>query len=230
MSYDSVSDFSEAYRAGMNRPHLDARLRHLISVAAAVAAARDDMTRFVAEEALRAQVHSSEIYEVILQGYLTGGFPRTINAFMAFRDAQSSCGDRWRPAPAGWDDPDTPEEWLRRGKANSRRVYENVYPLLEERITSLSPDLFHWLMMEGYGKVLGRPGLPFEDREICLLAGLVVLAIPRQTRSHLRGALLIGFTSEQIDELFHQTSFFTTLENLAETRAIWNDMRKRTRK
>ena len=48
------------------------------------------------------------------------------------------------------------------------------------------------MVQEGYGKVLGRSGLSLVERELCIVALLAVLDVPKQLYSHLRGALNVG--------------------------------------
>jgi 4-carboxymuconolactone decarboxylase len=56
------------------------------------------------------------------------------------------------------------------------------------------------MVVEGYGKVLGRPGLELRVRELCIAALLAVLDAPVQLRSHLRGALNSGAGVAEVEE------------------------------
>lgn len=59
------------------------------------------------------------------------------------------------------------------------------------------------MVNEGYGKVLGRPGLPLVTRELCIAALLAALDAPRQLYSHLRGALNAGAPREAVEATLH---------------------------
>ena len=48
------------------------------------------------------------------------------------------------------------------------------------------------MLAEGYGKVLGRPGLALEVRELCIVAILAGQDAAPQLYAHLRGALNVG--------------------------------------
>jgi 4-carboxymuconolactone decarboxylase len=48
------------------------------------------------------------------------------------------------------------------------------------------------MILEGYGKVLSRPGLDLQRRELCIVAACAATAQDRQLQSHLRGALNVG--------------------------------------
>ena len=50
-----------------------------------------------------------------------------------------------RPAPA-------------RGKALCRRIYGPVYDRMIARMAGFHPDLADWILADGYGRVLSRPG------------------------------------------------------------------------
>ena len=54
-------------------------------------------------------------------------------------------------------------------------------------------------MVDAYGKVLGRPGLPASERECIAVALLAVLDLPRQQVAHVRGALRCGATAEEVE-------------------------------
>jgi alkylhydroperoxidase/carboxymuconolactone decarboxylase family protein YurZ len=57
---------------------------------------------------------------------------------------------------------------------------------------ALHPALAEWIVWEGYGKVLSRPGLTPAEREACSVAALVALRAWPQLESHARGALRVG--------------------------------------
>ena len=48
------------------------------------------------------------------------------------------------------------------------------------------------MITEGYGKVLGRPGLDLPRRELCIVAACAATGQDRQLHSHLHGALNVG--------------------------------------
>ena len=79
-------------------------------------------------------------------------------------------------------------------------MYGGQYERLRRNVRDLHPDLERWMVVEGYGKVLGRPGLDLATRELCIAALLAVLNTPRQLYSHLRGALNAGASPEEVEE------------------------------
>jgi 4-carboxymuconolactone decarboxylase len=125
-----------------------------------------------------------EVEEALLQSYLFLGYPAALNAIAAWRRYTG------KAPPVEVDD--DPEAWAARGEAVCRRVYGSAYPSLRDNIAGLRPEMDLWMVQEGYGKVLGRPGLELWRRECCIVAVLAVLGAGPQLRSHLRGALRTG--------------------------------------
>ena len=83
------------------------------------------------------------------------------------------------------------------------------------------------MVVEGYGKVLGRPGLELATRELCIAALLAVLRAPRQLYSHLRGALSAGAPPQEIEEALNMACVHLDDEGAAESWAVWNRVRAR---
>jgi 4-carboxymuconolactone decarboxylase len=67
-----------------------------------------------------------------------------------------------------------------------------MYERLRLNVRDLHPALDSWMVVDGYGKVLGRPGLDLQRRELCIVAACAAMGQDRQLHSHLRGALNVG--------------------------------------
>lgn len=135
----------------------------------------------------RAGVTRESLYEVILQSYLFLGFPRMLGAAELLAEdwpGQNGSGPR---------QPDLQiESWWRRGEENFKQVYGDNARRLKDRVESFAPEVFDWMIFEGYGKVLARPQLEMPLRELSIIAFLMVDDRPRQLLSHIRGALRVG--------------------------------------
>lgn len=83
------------------------------------------------------------------------------------------------------------------------------------------------MVVEGYGKVLGRPGLALELRELCIVAMLAVLNVPRQLYSHLRGALNAGASRERIEAALETARALSGTEEMAEALEVWRRVQER---
>ena len=165
-----------------------------LAIFSAVVALGDDDTLGGAIASLKlCGVPRTELYEIILQSYLFLGFPRTLIAAEALSIHWPAPADPYR-ASKGTEY----EEWKVRGEELYKKVYGNNASRLQDRVTSFAPEIFDWMIAEGYGKVLSRPGLGIVERELAVVAALIVENRPKQLMSHLRGALLVGATNTQI--------------------------------
>jgi 4-carboxymuconolactone decarboxylase len=160
----------------------------LVRVSAAIAARAPERLA----EALAAAagvVPPEALDEAILQSHLFVGFPITLEA-MRLRAGQRS-GEAGTALEEVTD-------FRARGERICATVYGRSYPRLRESVAALHPELDRWMVEEGYGRVLGRPGLDLATRELCVVALLVVWDAPRQLHSHLLGARNAGATDAGI--------------------------------
>ena len=118
--------------------------------------------------------------------------------------------------------------WMDRGEAVCALVYGGQYERLRANVRSLHPDMEHWMVEEGYGKVLGRPGLSLLERELCIVALLAVLDVPRQLYSHLRGALNLGGSEEAVDGALEVGLQYAEPAARQRARETWVALRSRT--
>src|SRR3982751_6634473 len=171
---------------------LDDATRRLVRTAAVIAAGDELAIRAALADASEA-VRTEWVEELILQSYLFCGFPRSLNAMREWRRLTGNA------VAAEVDDGDT-AEWRRRGEETCQLVYGEMYERLRVNIRGLHPELDEWMIVEGYGKVLSRPGLDLGRRELCIVAACAASGQDRQLHSHLRGALNVGVPSSVIDD------------------------------
>jgi 4-carboxymuconolactone decarboxylase len=166
-------------------------VRTLIRISAALARSRPDQL----ERELRAArgVDARAVEEVLLQSYLFLGYPAALRGLAAWRTISGVA------APADTPDED-PATWWERGARTCERVYGGQYARLRSNIAALHPDVERWMLLEGYGKVLSRPGLDLAVRELCIIALLASQDAAPQLYSHLRGALNAGASLDDVEE------------------------------
>jgi len=86
-----------------------------------------------------------------------------------------------------------------RGAALCRRVYGAVTPRLLASLRTLHPDMAEWVVADGYGRVLSRPGMSARARELVAVAVLGATGWERQLVSHLRGASRCGASPRELE-------------------------------
>lgn len=167
----------------------------LIRLSAALGAGDRRAVRAVVEDA-RTSAPGEQVEEALLQAYLFVGFPPVLEAFAVWR-GDGPGGGRAADGPTDRD-PRGRDELMEDGRATCRRVYGRTYRELRRNVAGLHPELDRWMVREGYGKVLSRPGLDLPARELCIVALLAGAGWPRQLHSHLRGALRVGVESQAV--------------------------------
>ena len=157
------------------------------------------------------------VEEVILQTYLFCGFPRALNAAREWRRASR------RAAPAVDEDAEIVkvQEWAERGEHACAMVYGNMYERLRLNIRELHPALDAWMIVDGYGKVMARPGLDLKRRELCVVAVCAVLEQQRQLHAHLHGALNAGASGLEVEAALDVAAEFLDRETDARMRQLW---------
>ena len=158
--------------------------------------------------------------EVLLQGYLFLGYPAVLRAWAMWRTIAGGSAVAVAPEESRAD-------WAERGAQVCARIYGGAYERLRQNVAGLHPDLERWMVEEGYGKVLGRPGLDLKERELCIVALLAGLPVPHQLHSHLRGALNAGASPEEVDGALELAGTILRPERLAAARQLWDGVYRR---
>jgi 4-carboxymuconolactone decarboxylase len=193
-------------------------LRALIALCAAVGARNKAALSSTMDQAA-AIVDASEVEEALLQSYLFVGYPIALQAFALWRERTGNA------APAA--SKEKPSEWRARGETVCAQVYAGQYDRLRENIAKLHPDMERWMLEEGYGKVLARPTLDLKVRELCIISVLVGLDAPQQLYSHLRGALNVGATQDEVDTAVEIACAHSSLAAKESARKVWRDLKAR---
>ncbi|MFT4542006.1 MAG: alkylhydroperoxidase/carboxymuconolactone decarboxylase family protein YurZ [Planctomycetota bacterium] len=87
----------------------------------------------------------------------------------------------------------------RRGSELFDRIYAKGAAGVRSRLHELHPDFALWVAEHAYARVLARPGLAADRRELLAAAALIATRQDRQLASHARGAIRCGASP---DELF----------------------------
>ena len=196
---------------------LDPETSTLVRLAAAIATGLEPVLRTAMGEAHRAGLRPEWVDELLLQSILMVGYPRALLAFGVWR---SVSGVR---APSVDEDAsyERAAEWEARGVETCRRIYGRNYDRLRENVRELHPAADTWMLVEGYGRTLARPGLDLRRRELCTIAQTAVLETSRQLHSHLRGALNAGAAVADVEAALQTARQFMTPAGWDEAREVW---------
>jgi 4-carboxymuconolactone decarboxylase len=192
---------------------LDAATTRLVRLAAILAAGDEQGIRSALTDSVDA-ISTTWIEELILQSYLFSGFPRSLNAMREWRRLTRS------EEPIALDD-GGPALWRQRGEATCRLVYGAMYERLRVNIRALHPDLDEWMIVEGYGKVLSRPGLDLPRRELCIVAACAASEQDRQLHSHLHGAINVGVAPSVLSTTIEALKGAMSDHALSSARMLW---------
>jgi 4-carboxymuconolactone decarboxylase len=166
------------------------------------------------------------VEEAVLQSFLFRGYPAALGALAEWRRLSG----RRAPSPgeAGVEsDVADPAVWVVRGELTCGRVYGGQYERLRENIRALHPDMEQWMVSEGYGRVLGRPGLDLATRELCIIALLAGQDAAPQLYSHLRGALNAGASAETVSATVNMLAERLPVERRDALHEQWAAVRQR---
>lgn len=135
------------------------------------------------------------LYEAVLQTYLFAGYP---SALVSLKTLNLLYGKLKLPPI----DKRSGIKIKTDGIKNCRRIYGSSYTKLVSNIKNLSPELSHWFIEEGYGKVLSRNSLSLKKRELLICSVLATLKFSDQLFSHLRGSHRLGNDISLIEKTF----------------------------
>src|SRR5438067_9927482 len=206
-------------------PRLDPRTAAVGRVAAAGATGKVPELDARLAAAREARVPGLWIEELLLQSMLVVGYPLALVAFGAWRGVGGPApveGDGAEDlAHADW------ESWAARGAAVCRAVYGRAYHKLLVNLRALHPALEDLVLVDAYGKVIGRPGLDLKRRELATVAAIAVLGTAQQLHSHLRGALNTGASAEEVEAVLELVGPDLEPEYLSRAQEQWADVKDR---
>ena len=195
---------------------MDAATRSLVRLAAIITSGAEADLREAFAAAARI-VPCEWVEELILQSYLFAGFPRGLSAAREWRRVSGT------EAPADDEGADygNAAVWRERGEATCASVYGERYETLRVNVRALHPALEAWMIVEGYGKVLSRPGLDLRRRELCVIASCAAARQDRQLHAHLHGALNVGVGPTDIEAAIEAIADILGEEDARKVRLLW---------
>jgi len=203
-------------------PGLSRETRALVRFAVGVATGREALLADRAIELTASGTPVPWVDELLLQSVLMVGYPRALVAAGVWRRTSGVAAPATDASLA-----ESRPEWERRGEATCRVVYGKNYDRLRQNVQALHPALDAWMVVEGYGRVLSRPGLDLQRRELCTIAQIAWLDSPHQLHSHLQGALHAGASAAVIEEVLALAADDLSEGARESAMSVWSQMKAR---
>ncbi len=202
----------------MNFKHNTAEIKGISRLASAIAS--DDLKKVRHEiESCLSWINEEKIYETILQSYLFCGFPAIIESLRIFNELTNG----YRKASEEYDI----SEFLNRGEKNCKSIYGRNFEKLMLNMDSLSSDLRLWMILEGYGKVMGRSGLNLLEREFVNVSILCTRYYENQLYSHIKGCLNNGAKHAEVEEVFKCLEGIASHRNIEKSLEVLDSMKNK---
>ena len=175
------------------RDGLDPNVRILIGIAVSIWHADWPKVTAWVKLAKERDCPRKDIEETLLQCALFCGFPRVITAF-------EHCNNNWPTdqAPTGGNLP--VEEQASAGDELFRSIYGKNDAAVRSMLQGYHQELHDFVLEAAYSRILTRPQLPAEKRELIAISVLAAQGQERQFAGHARGAKHLGASSEELYE------------------------------
>jgi 4-carboxymuconolactone decarboxylase len=96
-----------------------------------------------------------------------------------------------------------------RGVAKMKEMFGELGASTVASLANIAPDLGRYIEEFVFGDVVSRPGLDLKSREIATVAALTALGTAgTQLRAHIRGALNVGCSEQEIVEVMIQMAVY----------------------
>jgi alkylhydroperoxidase/carboxymuconolactone decarboxylase family protein YurZ len=201
---------------------LDAKTIALVRLASAIARGGESLLRDRMRAARGAQIPNLWVDELLLQSMLNVGYPLALAAYGVWRDVAGPLKETVEPVVhANW------HWWEKRGEEACALVYGRAYHKLLLNLRGLHPAIEPLVVIDAYGKILGRPGLDAKLRELCTLAAIAMLDAPQQLNAHFRGALNTGATREEVDAVLAVVESDLGADRALKVWEAWASVRER---
>lgn len=102
------------------------------------------------------------------------------------------------------------DERYERGWELIQSIHNTVADKTVGGVGEVAPALGEMIVSFAYGDVMARPGLDVKTRQICIVAMLAAMGghTAPELRAHIRGALNVGWTKDEIAEVLIQTAVY----------------------
>jgi len=175
-------------------------------VCAAAALRKEEHLKALLQKSKLYGIKEKPLYESLLQNYLFTGYPTAMISLKILKEyypkLESVLHESWNL-----------NKYRERGTKNCKKIYGRKFDKLISNVKSFSPELSDWLLLEGYGKVMGRQGLSLKQRELNNVSVLTALKFEDQLYSHINGAFRTKSAKEQIESVINNLDILGDKKN-----------------
>lgn len=192
------------------RPELDVPYRCLATVSALTALVRPAQLRGHTANALRSGITPAQVLEVMVHVSFYAGVPAALGGIEVAREVfkQRPEWEAAAPKELAAPRPASLEERRQKAAEMRRKVWgaqpTGSVPAAQE----LAPEFLDVVYAYLFGEVYYRPGLDLKQRAVCTLSTLTVLGREAQLRVHIRGALNVGLSKQEVVEALAHTAAY----------------------
>jgi len=182
---------------------LENKSKEVVAVSSLIAQGAIPQLKVHLNGALNSGCSINEVKEIILQMSVYAGFPKSINAMNAFKEVLQERSEKGIADKKGvtfliQNNPDR----YKLGVEYLSLLSKEQEQVLKDSYDEISPELVQFTMEYGYGDVFSREDLDKKYRQIATIAALATLGNSQpQLKFHIKGALNIGISKEEIKEI-----------------------------
>jgi 4-carboxymuconolactone decarboxylase len=101
------------------------------------------------------------------------------------------------------------EDRFQKGWKKFEEIHGPIAKATRESLKDVSPELSRFVTEFAFGEIYSRPGLDLKTRQMLTVASLTTLGnAPLQLKSHIKGALNVGCTQQEIVEVILQMAVY----------------------
>ena len=189
------------------RPGLAKKVRSISTMSALTVTGKEPQLKGHIGYALNLGWTKEEISELFMHLVFYGGLPSSLNALSVARsvfEERGILGDDAGEAETG----ESTAERINRGLDALKEATLGHPEQASGPEYELVPGMEDWVTAGLFGDVWGRSGLEMKIRSIACMSALCVLARMPQLEGHINWALNLGWTKEEIGELFLHLVFY----------------------
>jgi 4-carboxymuconolactone decarboxylase len=154
--------------------------------------------------------------EVALMVHVFAGVPRGVEAYAVIESA----GGLGPLEPEERLEPDSAGRTPTDGEALFARIYAESTEDVRAMLARGHPLFARGVLEYAYGRILCRPGITPDRRELYACAALAVMGQERQLASHARGAVRCGATQDEVLAVIEAVADLASAERMESARLV----------